>query len=262
MMPIITNYEYDLKLIDVIEGKKYEKNINDENQQFKYTNIQYSLSYKYSPCMINQLNILTCYLPLKACMISYNHNFPTIAFSVVNEKKMFSDKINEILEHIKTEIIKKHGESVTFDFPHGSNLDTYKICLRSFTKNKETRNTCQIHFHQSKSKGQNLITINNDTIHETLKIVNNEMPLFKHKLYMKKIYDHKDIHYVGKFLLKFACEVSLYENDEQNIKIICSVRLIANEVEIKHNVSYCNSILTKDLVKIDVHDERVTTLTI
>jgi hypothetical protein len=118
------------------------------------------------------------------------------------------------------------------------------------------------------SKGGDIITINKNEVNETRTNIDREMPMFKNKLYMKKINDpkyadRKNIHYVGKFILGFEVELSTYTTELLGKNsVTCKIHLVATEMEIKHNVSHCNSLLSKDLISINIKNEDITSVTI
>jgi hypothetical protein len=226
---------------------------------------------------------LTRYVPLGYHTIGIKNKFNScVTFGLSpsddnQDEKKFKDFIFTICNDIKNKIEELVGNNVNFSFPYtDADKSKFNVYLKSINKQEDPNNKkikthyniCPIHFHQPKSRGGNIIVINKDEINETHKNIDKEMPIFRNKLYMKKITDPKyanlkDIHYLGKFVLGFEVEVSTYSSElSENNNIICKIQLVAAEMEIKHNVSYVKSVLYDDVINVNVKHNALTSITI
>ena len=209
---------------------------------------------------------------------------------IMHDEHMDIDNINlknfiiDVITKIKDEIIKLHPNITpnNINLPYHSyycakndndkndndNNDDNKekekrllsigtIAFRNKIKNNFMVNT-PIYFHKSKNKGGGVVIINNENNQTIKQKIITEMPLFKNRNYgittegtndiHKDI--HKDIHYEGKFTLLF--NVNIVESESIGDKqIYCDIKVFAKEIEIKHNVSYINSVLEKELTYIN-----------
>lgn len=297
MNPILVDLEYDNTKLIVKKGKTFVKSFINEatGTSTQYSHTPYNVLYNYPNHVTNTFNMLTCYVPLgyhsvgiknkfNSCVsfgIYIDNNTETETASAV-EKKKFHDFVVSICEDIKKEVnkevVKWSNTLPDFSLPYVESDDkcTFTVHLKSVSKQEDPNNKkimthyniCPIHFHQPKSKGGNIIVMNKEEIYETNKNIDKEMPIFKTKLYMKKINkpefaDRKDIHYVGKFVLGFEVELSAYSVESlgsNNVK--CKIHLVATEMEIKHNVSYCKSVLYGDVVSVNIKQNEIESLTI
>lgn len=299
MNPIIVNYEYDKNKFHVCPGKVFKKTFKNthfqENNSIDiestYTNIPYSVTYDYHQFSNFKFSMMTDFLPLKHHSVSYKNKFDKcVSFGLDIDRTntihtKFIDALISMVETIQKLICSDQNfsqHSINFSFPYGSMEDSKEFVMIYLKSAKKTTNPanianpanythyniCPISFHRSKSKGGNIITINNDNVENTPNIINKEMPMFKNSFYMKKSIDPKyaereNIYYVGKFVLEFDVEFLKYEipsTGSQNFT--CKIRLVATEMEIKHNVSKCPSILSNDVISIDIKDKSNNTLTI
>lgn len=285
MNPILVNLEYDKSKLIVTKGKTFTKTFNSEitgtSAHYAYT--PYNISYNYPNHVTSEFSMLTCYLPLEYHSIGIKNKFNScVSFGISieddnPEAKKFGDFIVTICENIKKEIEKMSGNNINFSLPYReADKLTFNVYLKSINKQEDPNNKtiktyyniCPIHFHQPKSKGGNVIVINKDEISETNKNIDREMPMFKTKLYMKKINkpefaDRKDIHYVGKFVLRIEVELSIYSVESIGANnCTCKIHLVATEMEIKHNVSYCKSVLFGDVISVDVKQNEINSITI
>lgn len=285
MNPIIVDLEYDKTKLIVTKGKTFIKTFDNESTGTltQYTHTPYNVMYDYPNHVTNTFSMLTCYLPLECHSIGTKNKFNscvTFGVSIADDNAdtiKFKNFVSTVCENIKKEIEKLSDTNVIFSLPYREDTSThFTIYLKSVGKqedpnNKKIRthyNMCPIHFHQPKSKGGNIIVINKDEISETSKNIYRELPMFKSKLYMKKIdkpefADRKDIHYVGKFVLGFEVELSTYSVESiGSTSSTCKIHLVATEIEIKHNVSYCKSVLFGDVISVNVKQTEINSITI
>lgn len=285
MNPILVDLEYDKSKLIVTKGKTFIKTFNSEDTgtSTQYTHTPYIISYNYPNNVTSGFSMLTCYVPLEYHSIGIKNKFNScvsFGISVEDENieaKKFGNFVISICEEIKKEIEKLSGANINFSLPyHNADKLTFTIYLKSINKQEDPNNKklktyynmCPIHFHQPKSKGGNIVVINKDEISETNKNIDKEMPMFKTKLYMKKINkpefaDRKDIHYVGKFVLGIEVELSTYSVESiGSNNCTCKIHLVANEMEIKHNVSYCKSVLFGDVISVNVKQNEINSITI
>lgn len=282
--PILVKYEFDDKKILIETGKTYEKKHLHLDKTFTlYTHTQYYMKYNYSNDICSSFSMLTNYLPLKNVSgrmpnkLSYCVLFDLNINCDNEEERKFRDFIVSTSNEIKKRITETtETENIIFSFPYiESDESSFKIYLKSInrqensnSKIKTNYNVCPIMFHQSKSRGGNVVTINKDEINKTCNNIYKEMPLFKNKLYMKTQTDEKysnvkNIYYVGKFVVEFKIELSTYFSENSNKKYAkCNIYLVATEMEIKHNVSYCKSVLYEDIVNVNIKSDELHSVTI
>lgn len=290
MNPIITCLECNGSKIVLKEKKVFEKkftteimDIHDvtttEQLDHTYIHVPYDVVYIYPNNIVNVFSVLTCYLPLEYTSIGFLNKFNNnVIFGVSTSNDELTLKFKNLLittcDAIVQHINKTHND-VNFLLPYSEADKFYAtIYLKSTSrsedannkKNKTHYNVCPIYYHQTKSKGGDVLTIDKNEINETSNIIKKEMKMFNSKFYMKKsddpgYADRKDIHYVGKFVLNFQVELSTYSTN-QTMNKKCTIRLVATEMEAKCNVTHCKSILNKDIVNTNVDTKELTSLTI
>jgi hypothetical protein len=259
--PIISSFRKDE--CDVNKISLEHKNSNYDEKQNFYA--KYNVTYDYDKIGTNQLCLLTQFLKICKSPEFYGPNAKKISFTfaINNLKKVLMDileKVTKELQLLYPTLLKNNV--ILSNFIDSENI--LKVELNNFTnkKNKEIKSITPIYFHKSKSKGGNTIVIKNDNLLLTIKKIYSEMVLFKNKNYGSIKIDkmHKDIHYDGKLILNF--NVSVIENKE-TCEIRGYVKVIAKEMEIRHNVSNIKSVLDEDLRYItEIKNCGVTTLTI
>ena len=279
MNAILTDYNYDSKKIQLKEKKHYTKNFlktDTDNLNTKqsdkyipvincvYTNIKYSTMYNYNDSMLDNLCILTNYIQLLSHGTKFKDKFNTsVYFCIPNDKSNFSEMIISICNDICNEITKITKSSPTFRLPYTEN--NFVVFLKSIYKSdKHNYNKCKIHFHESKKNGGSVISLVNDKIDMTSNKITKLMPMFKSRYYLNNNDKDKDIHYVGKFVLFFEVVLSTYsidssepiESDHIN-NMICDIKLVATEMEIKYNVSHCKSVLSSDVIEFPIKTHNI-----
>jgi hypothetical protein len=283
LYPIITNYEYDNNKIILDAGKTFSKplEVDPESDNFidgqenKYTHTPYTVLYNYTPFPTKSFVVMTDYLKLTYQTMAYINKFTQcIAFGIDFSETTplninFANYVSNTIDRIKSIISEKYGNDVTFSLPYidAESKTSLNINLISRQKregdNKININVCPIHFYRPRSKGGDVIKICGDALDITKSNIEKEMPMFKNKMYLKKNKDdakeYKDIHYVGKFILMFSVEFSTYEVGSLNSKTLtCKIHIVAKEMEIKYNVSHCESVLAKDLTNVEINNQLKT----
>lgn len=277
MQPILTSKIYEQNNVIVQKGKTFSKLMTTENNKdpWTYVNSLYEVSYKYTQDLTNKLCCITDYLPIKQVGYTYRNKFNSsvnIAF-VISEENLEHLEFKNMMCSIFNEIQKKillENPTATFDIPYDEEKKRFSLHLKSINRTDKHHNTnlkiyynvCPVFFHESKSKGGNLLEFNNDEVYKTCADINAVMPMLKSNLYMKQTDSKfKNIYYVGKFIFEINVELSTYSL-YNNIKTVCKIFLIATEVEIKNNMSFCQSVLSKELTSVNIQKNKISSIEI
>ena len=227
----ISNFNKDNVELSKIYQKTFDKELNTTFNYYVF-NTQYS----YDKVGNDKLKIMSptfmkiLYVPrlVKNNFVFYFQKENNYDFMVV---------IDNIISKIKYDIMKQ--------FPDMLNSDIESFDLTSSYKSHISNTGTNIKFHKSKSKGGGIVSLG-----KTDKITD-IMPLFKYSKYGKEIIGETNIHYVGKFIFSF--NVIIHENiDNTNNekKYKCEIRMIVDELEIKHNVSFVKQDITSNIKNI------------
>lgn len=301
LYPLITNYNYDINNILLSVKTKFEKKLEnnpttelnkvkwdssvDKKSFIKYTT--YELNYDYDRLGKKPLSLLTHYIKLEKPYIIMNNakfnnfNFELNTCHITIDNVNFNNFITDTFDKMISDLVKLHPNLIPeyIKLPYSTKNNEKILCVKCMTTKQkyygvesdiDIKILTPIHFH--KSKGNGIITINNESIHNISTRIMNEMPIFKHKLYGKEICDSnnekqlKNIYYEGKFVLLFSAnvkEITTENNDElKKSSIYCYINVFAKEIEIKHNVSYVKSVFSKDIVYIDSKNNNISSLTL
>lgn len=293
--PVISNCEVDLEKLSLSQPKysnteksKYLKYNDDKPTTTKNEIISYFVNYNYNRVGLDKLNLITQFFKISNQISNYKNNYVFLIDIESNQK--FKTLIDEILEFIKTEILKLHpnlnSNNILLPFTTGQKL---KISLTQFNN----KITTPIHYHRTKKQGGNILTLVNIHKNEFVSQINEQMTLFQSKKYgtqtifstktntktdtktdidaIANNYDTTNkpisddttnepipddvkmipIYYEGKFSIYFKVDFFNLDINTKYQKIYCKVNIVAREIETKYNLTKTKSILNDDITKLE-----------
>ena len=238
LYPIVTYYNIknDSIMLNLINSNSKIK----ENMTYKYYN--YNVNYQFPHEINKQLSLLSHFVDIIDQPTFATNNAGSIGFhidinSITSMDFSFKNIILEIFDKISKHILKEHpnltAEKITYPYITDINMNkNLKVEMASFN---EIIN-CPIHFHRSKAKGGEVITIKEKTQTDMMIEIKREMPMFKISSYSNifsnkkepelddKIIapnvtpERKKIYYEGKFILSFSVTVISGENIKKHFK--------------------------------------------